>query len=211
MLCQPLHGVNAIQGVETRAGWGYDSDMDVIQDLRKKRRSLTRMVVWGGVLVLVVFIEIGFFGCSRPQKSERTKRILQIAERKSGLDPRDTVVPAVPDAEVLALVHESPAPDGEGNTTEWVRRSMDSTVQKLFPRWQVVRRGATRYEVKYTYTVINTTNELTRQGYAWNVDAALKTVGPPVLVSMADPLAPLGRTFSQQQRRRIQDEEASLE
>jgi len=132
-------------------------------------------------------------------------------ERGTTMDARIAAVPAVPDAEVLNLVRENPAPDGQGLTKEWVERLVDARPQALFPRWQVMRRGATRYEVKYTYTLIDSTNQITRVGYTWGVDAALKVVDAPKVMTQAEPASSPDRRFTQQQRRRIEEEEASLE
>lgn len=183
--------------------------MDSVSLMQVQRRSALRAAAWVAVVVPFLIIQFVFFGCSR-QKSDRIKRMSWETGRSSA-PARDSVVPAVADEEVLDLVRESPAPDGVGLMSEWVTRGVNASDQLLFPRWQVARRGATRYEVKYTYTLINVTNQLSRQGYSWNVDAALKLVGPPVALVLNEPLPAQARSFSQQQRRRIQDEEASLE
>jgi hypothetical protein len=150
-------------------------------------------------------------GCSPPSASNRSRRTGWETERPGTLDARTAVVPAVPDEDVLDLVRDHPAPDGRGLTREWVERVVDVRAQALFPRWQVARRGATRYEVKYTYTLIDATNQITRVGYTWGVDAALKVVDDPQTMTVAEPAATPDRRFNLQQRRRIEEEEASLE
>ena len=150
-------------------------------------------------------------GCGYESESERAYQEAKEKERLALLEQRNALVATVPDQEVLTLVYDTPAPDGSGSTKEWIgRKATDPAVQVLFPRWQVMRRGANRYEVRYTYTFIDATNHLSRMGYAWNVDASLRLVGTPQSMTFKDP-QPQGRTFSQQQERRIREEEASLE
>ena len=150
-------------------------------------------------------------GCSPQPATDRSRRTGWETDRLGALDARTAAVPAVPDEDVLDLVRDHPAPDGQGLTREWVERVVDARAQALFPRWQVARRGATRYEVKYTYTQIDATNQITRVGYTWGVDAALKVVDAPQTMTVAEPAAAPDRRFNLQQRRRIEEEEASLE
>lgn len=164
-----------------------------------------------GCLALVAVALAGVSGCSPQAQPNRSRRTGWETERSAALEARTAAVPAVPDEEVLSLVREDPAPDGQGLTKDWVERVVDARAQALFPRWQVMRRGATRYEVKYTYTLIDATNQITRVGYTWGVDAALKVVDAPKTVTQAEPASSPDRRFTQQQRRRIEEEEASLE
>lgn len=150
-------------------------------------------------------------GCSPQPTLDRSRGTGWEPERLAALDARTAAVPAVPDEDVINLVRDHPAPDGQGLTREWVERVVDAQAQALFPRWQVARRGATRYEVKYTYTLIDATNQITRVGYTWGVDAALKVVDAPQTVTLAEPSSSPDRRFNLQQRRRIEEEEASLE
>ena len=150
-------------------------------------------------------------GCGFGTESERAYFAAREAERLQQLELRDAVVAETPEVEVLSLVTDDAAPDGSGTTGDWVKRAANETGgQLLFPRWQVDRRGANRYEVKYTYTLIDSTKHLSRRGFLWNVDTALKVVGKPHPLVLAEP-ARAGRTFNQQQERRISEEEASLE
>lgn len=159
--------------------------------------------------MLVMLVALA--GCSPSSPPERARRGGWDVERGPRLDARSAAVPAVPDEEVIQLVQEHPAPDGKGLTREWVERGVDARAQALFPRWQVARRGATRYEVKYTFTLIDATNHISRVGYTWSVDAALKMVDAPQTMTRAEPTTSTERRFNQKQRRRIEEEEASLE
>ncbi len=162
-------------------------------------------------VALVLVLGACCSGCGYDTDSERAFFDADEKERLRKQSQRDTIVAMVPDKEILELVRESEAPDGRGKTIDWVAREAGvGSGQLLFPRWQVSRRGANRYEVKYTYTFIDATNHLSRRGHTWNVDAALKLVGQPTTVALSEPVRQ-GRTFDQQSDRRIRDEEASLE
>lgn len=161
---------------------------------------------WSGLLLV-----LALSGCGAQTDSERSYFAAREAERLQQQELRNAVVSIVPDQEILSLVFSNAAPDGMGTTKDWVDRLASSqSGQILFPRWQVARRGANRYEVRYTYTRIDVTNNLTRGGFSWNVEAALKLVDEPNTLTIAEPILK-GRTFTQQQEHRIRDEEASLE
>lgn len=179
--------------------------MQILKQARRTRSA--HAVVWTGCAMMLACAA----GCFPQSQPERSRRAGWESERGAGLNARPAAVPAVPDEDVLNLVRENPAPDGQGLTKEWVERVVDARTQALFPRWQVVRRGATRYEVKYTYTLIDATNQIIRVGYTWSVDAALKLVDTPKTMTQAEPSPMPDRRFNQQQRRRIEEEEASLE
>lgn len=206
-LCHRVHGVNAIQVVEVGVIPAYNRRMIIKLSLAvqtagwaRKRASLVSLFMLGLLA-----------GCSESRKTETTRHLAWEDSARPAAEVRDQVVPAVPAEDVLALVRESPAPEGGGLTQDWVMRTKDPMSQLLFPRWQVVRRGATRYEARFTYTLIDATNQISRLGYTWSVDAALKLVDAPKSFAQVESAPQGGRTLSQQQRRRIQDEESSLE
>lgn len=169
-------------------------------------------VVGGRLLVASgIFLFLGMAGCGYQTESERAYFDAKESERLTQLEQRNALVAVVPDKDILEMVQEEAAPDGEGTVKDWVGRQANLTSgQVLFPRWQVMRRGANRYEVRFTYTLIDATNHLTRLGQTWNVDHALKIVGKPQALKLGDP-QPQGRSFIQQQSRRIREEEDSLE
>lgn len=108
------------------------------------------------------------------------------------------------DADVFDLVQEQPAPDGEGTVVNWIERALTSpTGQALFPRWQLQRRAANRFEVRFTYTWVERSNEIENRGYIWQVDGSLRTVEGPK--EMAASSSSSAVTFSDQQQRRAQD------
>ena len=211
MLCQRAHVVNAIQGFELWHICAYTGRVNTRPTQCNRPRTTAQVAVTATAALAFLFIHGAQVGCSRPGPSDKVKRMSWEAPARDRTDAREAVLPAVPDEDVLTLVRESPAPDGNGLTQDWVMRTPDSMSQLLFPRWQVTRRGATRYEARFTYTLIDATNQISRLGYAWNVDAALKIVEAPKPFTHQEPTVRSGRTLSQQQRRRIQDEESSLE
>ena len=100
--------------------------------------------------------------------SERSSRALQ------GAASRAT------ETGVVAMVQMSPAKDGGGTMGDWVdRRLKELTGQLMFPRWQAERRGASKFEVQFTFTLIDKENRIVKRGYAWTVDVPLNLVGPP--------------------------------
>jgi hypothetical protein len=80
---------------------------------------------------------------------------------------------------VVAMVQLSPAKEGDGTIADWVdRRLKELTGQLMFPRWQAERRGASKFEVQFTFTLIDEQNRIVKRGYAWSVDVPLNLVGP---------------------------------
>ena len=153
----------------------------------------------------------GGVGCGYYTESERAYYANREAERLQQQDQRNALVATLPNQEVLDLVYETDAPDGIGKTKGWATREVEAlSGQVLFPQWLVARRGASRYEVRFTYTFIDATNKMARRGYAWTVDTALKLVDAPVPIVLSAPVQ-MGRNFEEKNERRVQDEEESLE
>ncbi len=150
-------------------------------------------------------------GCGYYTESERAYYANREAERLQQQEQRNALVATLPNQDVLDLVYEAEAPDGIGKTKGWALREVEMlSGQVLFPQWLVARRGASRYEVRFTYTFIDTTNTMARRGYSWSVDTALKLVDAPVPLVLSAPVQ-MGRNFAQKNERRVQDEEESLE
>lgn len=116
---------------------------------------------------------------------------------------------AMNDADVLELVQERPAPDGDGSTSDWLRRETSAqTGSALFPRWTVQRRTANRFEVRFTFTWVEESNEIENRGFVWQVNGSLRSVEGPQELKTSEPakaLAPLD-----QQERRAKDPEYNL-
>lgn len=128
--------------------------------------------------------------------------------RQGGLAPT-WPPPAVTDAELINLVLQQPAPDGEGSVSNWIDRLYLSVEgQPLFPRWQTRRRAANRFEVRYSFKWVERDKPIENRGYVWLVDPSLRHVeGPRVLAETGSSRA---RSFADQQQRRAEDPEYNL-
>lgn len=108
------------------------------------------------------------------------------------------------ETDVFELVQEQSAPEGEGTVVDWIERKLTSPAgQALFPRWQLQRRAANRFEVRFTYTWVERSNEIENRGFAWQVDGSLRTVEGPKEIAASSAAHTV--TFSDQQQRRAQD------
>jgi hypothetical protein len=95
---------------------------------------------------------------------------------------------------------------------DWIKRQIGQQEgQVMFPRWRVLRKGDSRFEVHYLFNVINADNRLLKKGYRWDLDASVKVVGPPVAMELAEKAMPLEGPQTTPQRRRQAEAEASLE
>lgn len=150
-------------------------------------------------------------GCGPTTESERAYFAAREAERLEHEEMRRAITTPLPDQEVLALVREEDSPDGAGTMMDWVQRQIARLKgQVLFPRWQVTRRGSSKYEVRYTFTWIDATNHISSKGYFWIVDGGLRLVGAPHELDAVE-VGPRVRTPAEVQQQRIRDEEYSLE
>ncbi len=153
---------------------------------------------------LGVFALVCAAGCGPAQDTDRALRTALGAEPLPAPPASE-----VPLQEVLAMVQEQPAPDGEGTVVDWIERRTRSTRgQPLFPRWSVQRRAASRFEVKYTYTWVSLDNQIEGRGFIWHVDAALNKVQGPKPIAQSE--LPRARSVAEQQQRRAEDPEYSL-
>ncbi len=150
-------------------------------------------------------------GCSPPTESERAYFEAREAERMEREEMKRTLTATLPDQELLELVQEQPSPNGVGTMRDWVNwKTSELKGQVLFPRWLVTRRGASKYEVRYSFTWIDPTNHITNRGFFWTVDGGLKLVSEARELQVVDQ-SPRARSFSEQQQRRVRDESYSLE
>jgi hypothetical protein len=84
---------------------------------------------------------------------------------------------------LVALVQGSASPEG-GMTDAWLKKQLGQVKgETMFPQWSVERRGTSKYEVQFTYTLIDVDNRIVKRGFAWSVDAGLQLVGPPREIS----------------------------
>ena len=114
--------------------------------------------------------------------------------------------------EVLAMVKSYPSPEPQIDTETWLTKQLqDDPGQVMFPRWEVQKRGANKYEARFTYTHIGTDNRMVKKGLSWNVDAVLKVVSPPRELPPEDRVGRGMRTETEAGEKRIRKAEAALE
>ena len=110
------------------------------------------------------------------------------------------------------MVQMSPAKEGDGTIADWVdRRLKELTGQLMFPRWQAERRGASKFEVQFTFTLIDEQNRIVKRGYAWSVDVPLNLVGPTRELEPEYTQSVDGRRRQMYEERRAIDAQKSLE
>lgn len=151
-------------------------------------------------------------GCGYQSESERAYFEGREADRQQKRELQQTVSRITSDHEALSIVQDSPAPDGFGTIRDWIeRKRLEAPGQVMLPRWNVQFIGAQRFEVRYTYSMINESNQLVRAGYLWNVDNAIRQIPPPHAFAQSNSAPPKINLISQQRIQRLEDEEASLE
>ena len=115
------------------------------------------------------------------------------------------------DAAAIQLVKESPAPDEQGTSEDWVRRQTErGRASVYFPLWKASPRGLSKFEVTYTCTVVDEQNVIQKMGYAWNVDLVLRMVTPPREMR-PDELSSRAVTRSTPHRSKVESEIPELE
>lgn len=133
------------------------------------------------------------------------------AERRELQAVREAINDSSVDSEVIDMVKQSEAPGAAGTTEEWLKTI--GTVRGgtvMFPEWSVSRRALHKFDVRFTYTLIDVSNHVAQAGYSWQVDTILRSVGPPRDVSAAE--APsTGRLKAPPMRTRFSDKDLSLE
>lgn len=173
-----------------------------------------RRKVWFGPCshgAALVALAAALAGCGPDNQYERAYFAAREAERLEQEDMRRTLTTPLPDQEVLQLVREKTSPDDSGSTGDWLQRRLSELPgQVLFPRWQVARRGSSKYEVTFTFTWIDATNHISSRGYAWTVDGGLKLVSDPRPIDVTD-MTPRTHSAAEKQQRRLHDPSYSLE
>ncbi len=122
--------------------------------------------------------------CSPSDSYERVQRSRSFeGERALPRDEdslREVVADSVNTEDVLKLVKRYPAPQSDHDTETWLTKKLhDDPGRVMFPRWEVLRRGSSKYEARFTYTYIGEDNRMVKRGLTWNVDTVLKVVSPP--------------------------------
>lgn len=151
-----------------------------------------------------------------PQEGEneyRRRRQDYDTTRSRGVDSlAEVVVDSAKSEDVLKMVKEYQSPDAAINTDTWLARQLyGDPGQIMFERWDVQRRGASKYEARFTYTRVGGDNRMVKRGWSWNVDTVLKVVSPPRELAVDEQVGRSRRSASDDAARRVRAAEASLE
>lgn len=150
--------------------------------------------------------------CSPPSDRERQYMRQREEERAQRESLKVAIVESAKDTDVIRLVKGSPSPDANLTTETWVDQQMAQIRgQVIFPRWEVSRRGSSKYEARYTYTLLDAENSMTRRGWRWEADVVLKVVGAPRELEPEESAPRIRTTEGQQKQRRIREEERMIE
>ena len=105
------------------------------------------------------------------------------------------------DEEIIDTVKQAVSHAGDGTTWQWAEQQIDALKGDiLFPRWKILRRGSGKYEVRYTFTLIDENEAIAMRGWAWKVDMALQLVSSPRELTVDELATGAGRRRSQYQR-----------
>jgi hypothetical protein len=80
----------------------------------------------------------------------------------------------------------------------------------MFARWSTIRKGAARFEVRHTYSLVDGAGRMYRKGFAWDVDATLGLVGAPRDIEAVD-VSSVRQAPGPKRLRRIREAEAGIE
>ena len=133
-------------------------------------------------------------GCSPESDAERTYARNRRQEQLRQDHLRSTLEGVTEETAAVDMVKQWPAPEGEEGTTEpWTVRQLQAVEgDALFPHWRALRRGRGRYDVMFTYTLMNELGTAEKKGFAWHADLVLKVVSGPREMSAAE----LGRSIN---------------
>lgn len=151
-------------------------------------------------------------GCGPATEEERAYLDARQAEIERREDLQRTLQGTSEESAAIAMVKEAPAEGGALRTEAWVRRQTDAhggTV--LFPHWQALRRGVGRYEVQFTYTLMDGQGDVQKKGYAWSADLVLRLVQPPRELKPEEAGPPASRYFRRSRRPEAPPEELRLD
>lgn len=141
--------------------------------------------------------------CAPQTAAERAYFEQKQAERDARAALRTTLTEtSLKDGDIVNLVVSNAAPDSNGITDDWLKRQIGQIEgQILFPRWKVMRQGANKYDVQYSFSVIDGQNRLYKRGYQWNVDVMVKLVSLPRELKLSDAASVTAPTTVQERRK----------
>ncbi len=169
--------------------------------------SALRRVI-GGLLLLAGLSLLP--GCGSSETEDSAYREPEIGKQR-----RESLQKALKgeseESAAIRNVRESPATGGAGTTEEWLGQQTDREKgSMLFPRWEARRRGVGKYEVLFSYTLMNDNGSITRKGYAWDVDLVTRAVSGPRDMQPSE-LEPRSVPRSQEYLREIKRDQPALE
>ena len=135
-----------------------------------------------------------FAGCSPESDGERAYARNRQQEQLRQDHLRSTLEGVTEETAAVDMVKQWAAPEGEEGTTEqWTLRQLQAVGgDALFPHWRALRRGRGRYDIMFTYTLMNELGTAEKKGFAWHADLVLKVVSGPREMSAAE----LGRRLN---------------
>jgi hypothetical protein len=158
-----------------------------------------------------VWVLAGMAGCEPISSDDRAYFDALDRERAAREQQLRAATDGVAEEVVIVRVKDSPAPDGEGTTQDWLNRAFQAIGGPvMFPRWSTIRRGSNKQEVRFEFVMIDELNRMQRFRYVWDVDVLEMTVGEPRRELLEEMDAP-DRTLARQAERRIKWHESQLE
>jgi hypothetical protein len=131
-----------------------------------------------GALLFIIGV-LGLCGCGDDGSAG-------LAAHQRALE-RQRTPPAPADEELYELVQTSPMEESKESVEQWLDELLNQEEgQVMFPLWSSRRKAASKYEVRFTYTVLRDDYYVEAKGVAWHVDWGLRLVGPPRILQAKD-------------------------
>ncbi|NCD33332.1 MAG: hypothetical protein EOL87_07940 [Spartobacteria bacterium] len=132
---------------------------------------------WVGRTLVLIGVVWMFTGCS-PMDEQNTPPEIRRGQRSSEKDI------AVQKKDAIQLVMDATPSQGTNTTVAgWLSEEADRIDgQVLFPRWTALRIAEGRFDVRYTYTVVQSDYLIEKRGYQWNADVLMNMVGPATVL-----------------------------
>ncbi len=119
-------------------------------------------------------------GCSPETEQEREYFEQRAAERQERERLAEALQGGTRHAEAIRMVQESKSTESGQTVSSWITSLQEGrTEDVLFPRWDATARGANRFRVTYTFTLMDDDYRIEKKGYKWDVDLVLNIVSGP--------------------------------
>lgn len=134
-----------------------------------------------------IFAWMGLQGTGCTPLSETEKEYLEQRDADRELEEKFSAGLGESDRqqEVLEKVKNHPV-EGVGTSEEWVKAQLDEETEQIaFQNWIVRQKSDQVFEVRFLYTTLNDTFQITKKGFSWSVNKLLdfKVTGPETLDS----------------------------